>query len=263
VDAVTDSVTLDRKGAVATVTLDRPELHNAFDDFLIAELTKTLRAVGEDPGLRVVVLAAAGASFSAGADLGWMRRMAGYGEAENLADAQALADLLAVLDTLPKPVLGVVQGAAFGGGVGLIACCDIAIAAETAMFALSEVRLGLIPATIGPYMVRAIGQRACRRYFLTAERFTAAEALHLGLVHQIMPKDQLAAARDRMVANLLECGPKAQAAAKDLIFAVADRPIGPEMIADTASRIAGLRASPEAREGLAAFLAKRKPDWRG
>jgi len=246
---------------VATVTLNRAEVHNAFNDAVIADLTEVLRRLGADRKVRAVVLRAEGKSFSAGADLGWMQRMAGYSHAENLADAGALAELMRVLNFLPKPTVARVQGAAIGGGVGLVACCDIAIASDAAVFSLSEVRLGLIPAVISPYVVAAIGERAARRYFLTAERFDAAEALRLGLIHQVVPADQLDAAVNAILARLSEGGPAAQRAAKDLIFAVAHRPVDADLINDTAERIATIRASAEGREGLAGFLEKRKPAW--
>ncbi|WP_158046037.1 enoyl-CoA hydratase/isomerase family protein [Skermanella pratensis] len=250
-----------RDDGVATVSMNRAEVHNAFNDQVIAEMTATLRRLGEDDRVRAVVLRAAGKSFSAGADLGWMQRMAGYGQDENLRDAEGLAELMRTLNFLPRPTVAVVQGAAFGGGVGLVACCDIAIAAEGASFSLSEVKLGLIPAVISPYVVAAIGERASRRYFLTAERFAADEALRIGLVHQVVPADRLDAAVDAILARLAEGGPAAQKAAKDLVFAVAHRPVNATMIRDTAERIATIRASSEGREGLAAFLEKRKPAW--
>jgi methylglutaconyl-CoA hydratase len=246
---------------VASITLNRAEVHNAFNDAIIADLTGTLRRLGDDDKVQAVVLRAEGKSFSAGADLGWMQRMANYGHAENLADAGALAELMRVLNFLPKPTVARVQGAAFGGGVGLVACCDIAIASDAASFSLSEVRLGLIPAVISPYVVAAIGERAARRYFLTAERFGADEALRIGLVHQVVPADQLDSAVDTILTRLSEGGPAAQRAAKDLIFAVAHRPIDAGLIHDTAERIATIRASAEGREGLAGFLEKRKPAW--
>ena len=250
-----------REDGVATITLNRAEVHNAFNDTVIADLTSVLRRLGDDNKVRAVVLRAEGKSFSAGADLGWMQRMAGYGHAENLADAGALAELMRVLNFLPKPTVARVQGAAFGGGVGLVACCDIAIASDAASFSLSEVRLGLIPAVISPYIVAAIGERAARRYFLTAERFGADEALRIGLVHQVVPADQLDSAVDAILTRLSEGGPAAQRAAKDLIFAVAHRPVDAGLIHDTAERIATVRASSEGREGLAGFLEKRKPAW--
>lgn len=246
---------------VATVRLNRPEKHNAFDDRLIAELTDAFHRVGGNKTVRVVALESTGPSFSAGADLGWMKRMAGQGREENERDAEALAALMSAIDRCPKPVLAVVQGAAFGGGVGLVACCDIAIAATEASFCLSEVRLGLIPAVISPYVAAAIGPRACRRYFLTAERFDAATARRLGLVQEVVPQTELAAARDRMIEHLLKGGPSAQRAAKNLIARVAGAPIDAALMADTARRIAEARASDEGKEGLAAFLEKRKPNW--
>lgn len=251
---------IDRSG-VATVTLNRPQVHNAFDNALIAALTAEFKRVGSDPAVRVVVLAASGKSFSAGADLNWMKRVAAYTEAENLRDIEALAELLRTLNFLERPTIAAVQGNAFGGGVGLVACCDIALAAEGANFALTEVRLGLIPGTVGPYVVAAIGERASRRYFLTAERFDAHAALRLGLVHEVVPVDGLDAAVRRHVDALLACGPAAQAESKDLIRRVARGPIDAEMIADTARRMARIRVSPEGREGIAAFLEKRKPSW--
>ncbi len=246
---------------VATLTLNRPALHNAFDDQLIAELTTALQRLAADTGVRAVVLAAHGKSFSAGADLNWMRRMAGYSEAENFQDAMALAELLRTLDGLAKPTIAKVQGAAYGGGVGLVACCDIAIAAETATFRLSEVALGLIPAVISPYLVNAIGERQARRYFLTAERFTAQNAQRIGLVHEVVSPEAL----DDTVADRLKIlagnGPAAMAAAKTLARAVSRGPLDAAMVEDTARRIAAVRASAEGREGITAFLDKRRPAW--
>jgi methylglutaconyl-CoA hydratase len=249
-------------GPVARLTLNRPERHNAFDDTLIAALDSALATLAADNAVRVVLLAAAGKSFSAGADLNWMRRMAGYSDAENRADAERLAALLGGLDRLAKPTVALVQGAAIGGGVGLVAACDIAIASEAALFALSEVRLGLIPSVISPYVVAAIGARASRRYMLTAERFDAAEALRLGLVHQVVAADALEDAARAAVRHLLAGGPAAIAESKALVRDV-DRPLTDAIVADTAARIARLRASPEGREGVSAFLEKRKPAWTG
>ena len=246
---------------VGRLTLNRPEVHNAFDDALIATLTAALLSLEADRRVRVVVLAATGKSFSAGADIAWMKRMADYSEEENLEDARALAGLMSTLDRLAKPTVAMVQGAAFGGGVGLVACCDIAIASETASFSLSEVKLGLIPAVISPYIVAAIGPRAARRTMLSGERFDAQEALRLGLVHRVVTPDALEKAGDEVVARLGEGGPRAQADAKDLIFSVSSRPIDRELVDETAQRIARVRAGKEAREGLAAFLEKRKPKW--
>ena len=245
----------------ATLTLNRPELHNAFDDLLIAELTASLKQLAADPQVRLVILAAAGKSFSAGADLGWMQRMADYSYAENLSDASALAELMRTLNELPKPTIALVQGAAFGGGVGLAAACDLVLATPTALFCLSEVKLGLIPAVISPYVVAAIGGRAARRYAISAERFDAERARQLGLVHEIVPADQLAAEADRLSRLLLQNGPDAMAAAKLLIAEVAQSPLSAELIAMTAERISVTRASAEGREGLNAFLEKRPPDW--
>jgi len=251
---------IDARG-IATLTLDRPEVHNAFDDHLIAELTHKLRDLDHNPAVRAVVLAAQGKSFSAGADLNWMKRVARYSEAENLRDAIALASLMRTLDAMTKPTLARVQGSAFGGGVGLVACCDIAVASAKAAFSLSEVRLGLIPAVISPYVIAAMGSRAARRYFLTGERFGAEEALRLGLVHELVPGDHLLRAADRIITSLLEGGPRAHAEAKRLVFDVAGKPIEPAVIDETTRRIAAIRASPEGREGVAAFLDKRKPNW--
>lgn len=246
---------------VARITLTRTNVHNAFNDNLIEELTGSLRGLESDRRVRAVVLAAQGKSFSAGADLTWMGRMAGYTAAENLQDARALADLMRSLNDLNKPTLALVQGPAFGGGVGLVACCDIALAAESASFALTEVKLGLIPAVISPYVISAIGERAARRYFLTAERFSATEAARLGLVHQVVPDEQLESRAVRVLEALLAGGPKAQAAAKALIVAVAKRPLDDELVEDTAGRIAEVRVGAEGREGIKAFLEKRKPKW--
>ncbi len=252
---------IDGRGAL-TVWLNRPEVHNAFDDTLIGTLTEVLAQARDDAQARVIVLAGRGKSFSAGADLAWMKRMAGYTEAENRRDAGALAELLRALNFLTKPTVAAVQGNAYGGGVGLVACCDIALAAEAANFALTEVKLGLIPATIGHYVVSAIGERQARRLFLTGEAFNAREAQRIGLVHQVCKPDQLAITVAQTVDALIAAGPAAQAAAKDLIWRVGRGPVDAAMIADTARRIAEIRVSPEGREGIAAFLEKRKPKWR-
>jgi methylglutaconyl-CoA hydratase len=254
------SLRQDERG-VATVTLARPEIHNAFDDALIAALTAALDGLAADERVRVVLLAAEGKSFSAGADLGWMQRTATYSDEENLRDALALARLMRTLHGLPKPTIALVQGAAFGGGVGLVACCDLALATPRASFSLSEVKLGLIPGAISPYVVEAIGPRAARRYFLTAERFDAAEARRIGLVHEVVEEGTLEAAAERLASTLLGNGPRALAAAKALVARVAGAPIDDALVADTAGRIAAARASDEGREGLAAFLEKRTPAW--
>jgi methylglutaconyl-CoA hydratase len=252
-----------RAHGVVWLTLDRPEIHNAFDDRLIAELSAELARLGKDDGVRVVVLTGAGRSFSAGADLNWMRRTATYGEAENLADARVLAKLMQTLNELAKPTVARVNGAALGGGTGLVACCDIVIASDRATFGTTEVRLGLIPAVIGPYVLAAVGARHARRLMLTGERISAAEAARLGLVHEVVAAEQLDSAVERIVADLLKGGPAALAAAKRLIGDLAGRPIDPGLIDDTAQRIAALRATPEAREGVGAFLEKRAPGWSG
>ena len=249
-------------GPVARVTLNRPDRHNAFDDTVIAALASSFDALAKQSAVRVVVLAAAGRSFSAGADLEWMKRTAAYSPAENEADAAVLAGMLGKLNGLTKPTVALVQGGAYGGGVGLVAACDIAIAADDAVFSLSEVRLGIIPSVISPYVVAAIGPRAARRYFLTAERFGAHEAHRIGLVHEVVPVDDLAAAGDRMVERLLAAGPNAAEQAKKLIADVAGRPVDADLIAETARRIAQIRTGPEGQEGIAAFLERRKPVWR-
>ena len=246
---------------IAFLTLNRPDIHNAFDDALIGSLLRALESVESDPGIRALVLRSEGKSFSAGADLNWMRRMAGYDREENHKDALQLAALMARLNKLNKPTIARVQGAAFGGGVGLVACCDIAIAAERAQFALTEVRLGLLPAVISPYVIAAIGERAARRYMLTGERFDATEAKRIGLLHEVVPEDQLDTTLEGFLENLLKGSPLALTAAKSLIFAVSRQPTSAAVIADTAARITDIRASAEGREGVRAFLEKRPPAW--
>lgn len=247
--------------SVLRLRLNRPELHNAFDAGLIAQLTRELEAAGADSRVRVVVLESAGASFSAGADLNWMRGMAAAGEAENRDDAMALARLMRTLDELPRPTLARVHGAAFGGGVGLVACCDIAIGVPEAKFGLTESKLGLLPAVISPYVIAAIGPRQARRWFATAEIFDAATALDIGLLHQVVEADALDAAVQRQIDLLLKAGPHAAAAAKQLVARVdagGDRDV---LDADNAALIARLRVSAEGQEGLSAFLEKRAPAW--
>ncbi|MEO8156512.1 MAG: enoyl-CoA hydratase/isomerase family protein [Betaproteobacteria bacterium] len=246
---------------VATIRMNRPDVHNAFDDGLIAVLTAELRRLDHLSQVRVIVLAANGKSFSAGADLNWMRRMAKYSQEENLRDAVALANLMRTLEGVQKPTIARVQGSAFGGGVGLVACCDIAIASTQALFCLSEVRLGLIPSVISPYVIAAIGERAARRYFLTAERFDAAEARRIGLVHEVVDEGVLDESVASITGHLLKGGPKAQAAAKRLIEDVSRRPIDDALSVETAKRIAAIRVESEGQEGLVAFLDKRKPHW--
>ncbi len=251
---------IDKRG-VARITLTRAEVHNAFNEVLIAELTAALDGMGQDPRVRVVVLAAQGRSFSAGADLNWMKAMAGYTRAENVEDARRLARLMQTLNELPKPTLALVQGPAYGGGVGLVACCDIAVAIEEAKFCLSEVKLGLIPAVISPYVAAKIGEAAARRYFLTAEAFSAWEAERLGLVHEVVDRGALESKGRQIIDALLKGGPVAHGAAKDLIFAVSGKAVDDALVEETAKRIADVRASDEGREGVAAFLEKRRPNW--
>lgn len=248
-------------GAVLRLRLDRPELHNAFDAALIASLTAALQRAGDDERVRVVVLEAAGASFSAGADLNWMRGMAAAGEAENREDALALARLMRTLDELPRPTVARVHGAAFGGGVGLVACCDIAIGVPEAKFGLTESRLGLLPAVISPYVIEAIGARQARRWFASAEVFDADTALRIGLLHQVVPAAQLDEAVERQIALLLKAGPKAAAGAKSLVRRVAAGGDRDALDRENAALIAQLRVSPEGQEGLGAFLDKRAPNW--
>ena len=252
---------IDRQEGIARITLDRPAVRNAFDDALIASLTSLLREIEKDDNVRVVVLAGNGPAFCAGADLNWMKRMAGYGYDENRADAQALAAMLATLDRLPKPTIARVHGPAFAGGTGLVAACDIAVGTPEAKFCLSEAKLGLSPATISPYVLRAMGERMARRYFLTAEVFDAAEASRIGLLSLLVPAAELDAAVEGLVRHLLAGGPQALAKIKDLIRSVANRVPDDELIADTAMRIAEIRGSPEGKEGIASFLEKRKPSW--
>lgn len=246
---------------VLHLRLNRPELHNAFDAVLIAGLTQALREAADNASVRVVVLEGAGASFSAGADLNWMRGMAAASEAENRDDALALARLMRTLDELPKPSIARVQGAAFGGGVGLIACCDIAVGVSDARFGLTESKLGLLPAVISPYVIAAIGARQARRWFATAEIFDAAAAHAMGLLHEVVAAEELDAAVQRQIDLLLKAGPHAAAGAKRLVARVGDVLDRDALDADNAALIARLRVSEEGQEGLAAFLGKRPPAW--
>lgn len=256
-----ENLKISTEGGVTTLALDRPEVHNAFDDALIASLTAALAEVDADDATRVVVITGNGASFSSGGDLNWMKRMAGYDEAANREDALKLAALMHTLYTLSKPTIARVNGGAFGGAVGLIACCDIAIAADLAKFSLSEVRLGLAPATIAPYVVNAIGIREARRRFLTADTFDAHTAQRIGLVHEVVTIGALDGAINKQVEHLLKGGPAGQAAAKKLTRRLAPLAIDDALIRETAELIAALRVSAEGQEGLAAFLEKRKPRW--
>ena len=260
-DAHFTTLDVHHDGQVATVTLNRPQVRNAFDAQAIAELTGAFSGLAALPGLRVVVLAAAGAVFCAGADLGYMRHMAASGEAENKADALALADMLRAIYSCPVPVIARIHGDCYGGGVGLVAACDIALADSRARFALSEVKLGLIPSVISPYVLKALGERAARRYFVTGERFDAAEALRLGLLHEVAEGDALDVRVAELVQAIGASGPQAVRAAKRLALDLAGVPLSDAVMHDTAGRIARPRGSDEAREGMAAFLEKRAPAW--
>jgi methylglutaconyl-CoA hydratase len=246
---------------VARVRLNNPDKHNAFDDEIIGELTEAFVAIADNSNVRVMVLGSEGKSFSAGADLEWMKRMASYSYDENLRDASALALMLKTLNEIPQPTIARVQGAAFGGAVGLISCCDMAVAASAASFSLSEVKIGLVPATISPYVIAAIGQRAARRYFVTAERFDAHRALQLGLVNEVVDAEQLDQEIDRLINTLLANGPEAVTGAKQLVFDVAGKPIDQQLIDATCETIAAIRVSEQGQEGLQAFLERRKPQW--
>jgi methylglutaconyl-CoA hydratase len=247
---------------VAEVFLNRPEVRNAFNDGVIAELTTTFAAFARDADLRAVVLGGHGKAFCAGADLAWMRAMADYDWERNRADAQALADMLWTVHTCPVPVVGRIHGDCYAGGVGLAAVCDVLVAADGVHFCLSEARLGLLPATIGPYVIRALGERASQRYFTTAERFDATTAKALGFVHEVVPADAIDAKVGEVVGAWVANGPAAVKACKRLVHDLAGRPIDAELRAETARRIADIRASVEGREGVQAFLHKREPSWR-
>ena len=246
---------------VSVIWMNRPEVRNAFNETMIAELTQAFRAADADAGLRAVVLAGHGPAFCAGADLNWMKKMAAYSPEENRADAMGLASMLNTIYMMKKPTVARVHGPAFAGGMGLVAACDIAIAAQEAEFCLSEVKLGLTAATISPYVVAAMGERHARRYFLSAERFTAAEAFRIGLVHDLATTEELDASVNTLLSRLLEASPAAIAASKELIRRVAHGAIDQDMIADTAARIAAARASADGKEGVRSFLEKRKPAW--
>ena len=251
------------QNGVGTIMMNRPEVHNAFDEQSIAELTTAFKKMGADASVRAVILRGNGKSFSAGGDLNWMRRVADYTFDQNVSDAMGLGELLKTIHRLPKPTLALVHGNAFGGGVGLTACCDIALAAKDTRFCLSEVRIGLIPSIIAPYVITAIGERQARRYFMTAERFDADQARHMGLVHEVVAAEgELDTAASKIIAALMDGAPGAQSLGKKLILDISGRTIDDAMIRLTATRIAEARAAPEGKEGLTAFLAKTEPGWR-
>jgi methylglutaconyl-CoA hydratase len=248
---------------IGRITLNRPEVRNAFNDSVIAEVTTAFAELGQRDDVRCIVLAAEGTAFCAGADLNWMRKMADYSRDENLADAAKLAEMLRVIYECPKPTVVRVQGDAYAGGMGLVAACDIAVSVDTANYCLSEVKLGLIPATISPYVIRAMGARAAHRYFLTAERFTAAEALRIGYVHEVVGADQLDAKVAEITTALCNASPNAVQVCKKLVQDVAERPISQPLIDATVAGIADIRSSVQGKEGVSSFLQKRKPSWLG
>ena len=258
---MSDALQVERDGAVARVWLNRPDMRNAFNEASIVGLARVFAELSADDSLRVIVLGGRGKAFCAGADLGWMRTMAGNTWAQNHADAQALAEMLWAIYSCPVPVVGRIQGDCYAGGVGLASVCDVLVAADVATFCLSEARLGLLPATISPYVIRALGVQASRRYFATAERFSAAQAQAAGFVHEVCALDAIDAKVDEIVATLVANGPMAARACKKLVQDVAGLPITPELRAETARRIADIRASDEGREGVQSFLQKRKPAW--
>jgi methylglutaconyl-CoA hydratase len=255
------TLTISREGKTATVTLNRPDVRNAFNETTIAEIAQAFRELGADADLRAIVLAANGPAFCAGADLNWMKKMAGYTHAENQADALQLAEMLRTIYLCPKPVVAKVQGDCYAGGMGLVAACDIIVAVDEANFCLSEVKLGLIPATISPYVIKAMGENASRRYFLTAERFSAQEALRIGFAHEVVAADALDFKVGEIVKALVNNSPNAVQQAKVLVREVVGQTVNDALLADTAERIAQIRASEQGREGVASFLEKRKPSW--
>jgi len=256
-----DTLAITVADKVATVTLNRPELRNAFNEQAIAELALAFDELGRNELVRAIVLAANGPAFCAGADLNWMKKMAGYSHDENTADAARLADMLRTIYLCPKPVVAKVQGDCYAGGMGLVAACDIVVAAEGVNFCLSEVKLGLIPATISPYVIKAMGEQAARRYFLTAERFDATTALRMGFAHEVVASENLDTTVAGIVKALVSNSPNAVLEAKKLVRDVVGEPVTDALLADTAQRIAVIRASTEGREGVASFLEKRKPHW--
>jgi methylglutaconyl-CoA hydratase len=256
-----NALTITDQGAIRTITLSRPDVRNAFNDEVIAQLKNAFTEAGQAADVRCVVLAAEGPAFCAGADLNWMRRMADYTRDENLADAGQLAAMLRAIYECPKPTIARVQGDVFAGGVGLVAACDMAVSVDTATYCLSEVKLGLIPATISPYVIRAMGARASHRYFLTAERFGATEAHRIGLVHEVVSADALDAKVAELTQALVTASPNAVRACKRLVQDVAEREIDDALVAHTVAVIADIRSSDEGKEGVQSFLQKRKPSW--
>ena len=256
-----NTLDIQRKGPVASVFLNRPDVRNAFNDETITELAAAFTELGADPTLRAIVLGGHGKAFCAGADLSWMRAMADYSWEQNRADAQALADMLWAVYSCPVPVVGRIQGDCYAGGVGLAAVCDVLVAADVATFCLSEAKLGLLPGTISPYVIRALGEQASRRYFVTAERFNAAQAHALGFVHALCGSDDIDVKVEEIVTAIVDNGPMAARACKQLVKDMAGAPITPELREETARRIADIRASDEGREGVQSFLNKRKPSW--
>lgn len=250
-----------RDGPLATVWLNRPDVRNAFNETAIADITNAFRALDLDDSVRAVILAARGPAFCAGADLNWMKKMASYSHSQNLADAAQLADMMRMIYRCSKPVVARVQGDCYAGGMGLVAACDIVVTVDSAHFCLSEVKLGLTPATISPYVIKAIGTQAARRYFLTAERFSAQEAYRLGLAHEVVTSDALDATVAQLLKALLSASPHAVKQAKRLVQDVAGAPLTDALVSDTVERIAAIRVSQEGREGVQAFLEKRKPSW--
>ena len=246
---------------IATITINRPEKHNAFDDDTIEQLTRVFEDIDTDDSIRLMILAGNGKNFSAGGDLNWMKRMAKYNYQDNLADAKKLANMLKTLNSVSKPTIARVQGAAFGGAVGLVSCCDIAVGSESALFCLSEVKIGLTPATVSPYVIAALGERAARRYFLSAETFDAERAQQLGLLSEVCPADALDSTIQNICEKILRNSPAAVKAAKEVVRDIANKEITPELIEDTSMRIAKIRVSNEGQEGLSAFLEKRAPKW--
>ena len=255
------SLTIHVNGHIATITLNRPEVRNAFNDAVIAELTQAFTDLGNSAEVRAIILAAEGVAFCAGADLNWMRRMADYTRAENLADAAQLAEMLRTIYECRKPTIARIQGDVYAGGMGLVAACDMAVSVDSANYCLSEVKLGLLPATISPYVIRAMGARAAHRYFLTAERFNATEAHRIGFVHEVVSAEALDAKVAELAHALVSASPNALRSCKELLHTVAEQEINAQLIAQTVEGIADIRASREGKEGVQSFLQKRKPSW--